>query len=35
MISVSDMMNAMGAVAEVRQDEYLDGATGLICCRAC
>lgn len=35
MISVSDMIYGMHAAAEVRQDEYLDGATGLICCRAC
>lgn len=35
MISVSDMINGMNAVAEVRQDEYLDGATGLIFCRVC
>lgn len=35
MISVMDMITGMSAVGEVRKDEYLDGATGLICCRKC
>lgn len=35
MISVMDMLTEMGAVGDIRQDEYLDGATGLICCRLC
>ena len=35
MISVMDMITGMSAVGEVREDEYLDGATGLICCRKC
>lgn len=35
MILVAEVIKGMNAVAEVRQDEYLDDATGLVCCRAC
>ena len=35
MILINDVIRDMGSVAELRQDEYLDGASGLIYCRVC